>query len=66
MVQPENSKVFDLPIRVLARQLATVVLFTELSLFCGWDGEDERTRDRDGGPIVMKQGSWQFLAGNCK
>ena len=57
MVQPENSKVFDLPIRVLARQLATVALFTELSLFCGWEGEDERARDRDEGPITTKQGS---------
>jgi len=66
LVQPEKSKVFDLPIRVLARQLAMVALFTELSLFCGWEGEDERARDRDGGPITMKQGSWQFLAGNCK
>ena len=57
MVQPKNSKVFDLPIRVLARQLATVALFTELSLFCGWEGEDERARDRDEGPITTKQGS---------
>lgn len=57
MVQPENSKVFDLPIRVLARQLATVALFTELSLFCGWEGEDGRARDRGEGPITTKQGS---------